>query len=148
MPRIFMYTALAVAVFAQPAFADPAQPKDKADLEVVVEGVSNNSGNVRLAVFSEADAELFPDQIPPLKQIAVAAGQAITFHFSDLAAGRYAALAFHDENSNAILDRNFLGIPRERWAVTGTRPFGRNPRFAESTFVLDAQHRKITLHLE
>lgn len=150
MPRIFLVSVLTSIVFTLPAFADDTQnaAKTKIDLDVVVDGVSGSSGNVRLAVYSEADVALFPDQLPPLKQFAAAAGQAITFHFDSLAPGRYAALAFHDENSNEILDRNFIGIPKEHWGVSGTRPFGRNPRFAESVFVLDVQHRKIAINLE
>jgi len=33
--------------------------------------------------------------------------------FPGVAAGTYAVSAFHDENSNGKLDRNFMGIPRE-----------------------------------
>lgn len=148
MPRIFLIAVLTNLILIFPAFADSAHGATGIDLEVVVDGVSGSRGNVRLAVFSEADAALFPDNLPPLKQSAAATGQAITFHFNDLAAGRYAALAFQDENSNEILDRNFFGIPKERWGVTGKRPFGRSPRYIESTFVLDKEHPKITIHLE
>lgn len=130
------------------AVAANAQGPVKIDLEVEVTGLSNHNGKVRLALYSEADAALFPDQLPPLKQFAPAAGQPVTFHFSNLAPGRYAALAFQDENSNDILDRNFLGIPKEHWGVTGKRPLASNPRFAESVFVPDRGHRKIVIHLE
>lgn len=148
MPRIFLIALLTNLVLIFPAFADSARDATEIDFEVVVDGVSSGRGNVRLAVFPEADAGLFPDNFPPLKQSIAAAGQAITFHFHNLVTGRYAALAFQDENSNGILDRNFFGIPKERWGVTGQRPLGRNPRYIESTFVLDKAHQRITIHLE
>lgn len=148
MPRIFLVAALIIIAFTTPALADSDQGAVKIDLEVEITGVSNHNGNVRLALYSDADAALFPDQLPPLKQFAPAAGQPVIFHFSKLAPGRYAALAFQDENSNDILDRNFLGIPKEHWGVTGKRPLASNPRFAESVFVLDSGHGKITIHLE
>lgn len=148
MPRIFLIAVLTSLILIFPAFADSGRGATGIDLEVVVDGVSGSRGNVRLAVFSEADAALFPDDLPPLKQSVAATGQVITFHFNDLATGRYAALVFQDENSNGTLDRNFFGIPKERWGVTGKRPFGRSPRYIESTFVLDKEHQRITIHLE
>ena len=148
MLRIFCITILTSIMYTPAAFADSTREAIKTDLEVVVDGVSNGRGNVRVTVYSEADAALFPDHFPPLKQSVAATGQSITFHFDNLAAGHYAVLAFHDENSNEILDRNLFGIPNEPWGVTGKRPFGRNPRYIESTFVLDKEHQKITIHLE
>ncbi len=148
MSRIYFVTILTSLILVFPAFADGKRDAIGIDLEVVVDGVSNSRGNVRLAVFSEADAALFPDNVSPLKQSVSAAGQAITFHFNNLATGHYAALAFQDENGNEILDRNFFGIPKERWGVTGKRPFGRAPRYEESTFMLDREHYKIIIHLE
>lgn len=135
-------------MFTPAAFSDGMQDAIKTDLEVVVDGVPNGRGNVRVTVYSEADAALFPDHFPPLRQSVAATGQAITVHFNNLVAGKYAVLAFHDENGNEILDRNLFGIPKEHWGITGKRPFGRAPRFAESTFVLDSEHQKITIHLE
>ena len=148
MSQIFLITTLTSLIPIFPAFADSTHDAIGIDLEVVVDGVSNSHGNVRVAIFSEADAALFPDNLPPLKQSVAAAGQAINVNFNNLATGHYAALVFQDENSNEMLDRNFFGIPKERWGVTGTRPFGRNPRYAESTFMLDREHHKITIHLE
>lgn len=148
LQKILLISMLSAFVFAPAAFADSAQSVIKSDLEVVVDGIHNSLGNVRVAVFSDADASLFPDHAPPLKQSIPATGQPVTLHFDTLAAGRYAVLAFHDENSNAILDKNFLGVPSERWGATGKRPFGRKPIYMESVFEIDSEHHKITLHLE
>ena len=38
--------------------------------------------------------------------------------FSNLEPGRYAAIAFHDENGNGKLDKNFLGIPTEPYGFS------------------------------
>lgn len=148
MTQIFLITILTSLIVTLPVFADSTRDAIGIDLEVVVDGVSNSRGNVRLAIFSEVDAAMFPDNSPPLKQSVAATGQATTFHLNNLATGHYAALAFQDENSNEILDRNFFGAPKERWGVTGKRPFGRNPRYIESIFVLDREHQKINIHLE
>lgn len=38
--------------------------------------------------------------------------------FRDLAKGRYAVVAFHDENGNGKLDVNFLGMPLEAYGFS------------------------------
>jgi len=38
--------------------------------------------------------------------------------FKDVKPGVYAISAFHDENNNNDLDRNFLGIPKEDWCTS------------------------------
>ena len=148
MLRIFLIASATSFMFTLTAFAESTQHAIKNSLEVVVDGVTNSHGNLRIALFSTDDAALFPDRLPPLKQVVAAISQDTTFHFTGLAAGHYAVLVFHDENSNEILDQNFFGIPKEPWAVTGKRPFGSAPRFADSTFMLNSEHQKITLHLE
>jgi uncharacterized protein (DUF2141 family) len=45
----------------------------------------------------------------------------------DLPPGNYAVAAIHDENSNAHLDRNFLGIPKEGFG------FANNPHVSVGT---------------
>lgn len=146
MPRVFLLPILTAILFTLPALAESAP--DGPDLEVVVEGASTSRGNVRLALFSEGDSAQFPGKSTPLRQGIAATGQAVTFRFSDLATGRYAAVAFHDENGNGILDRNYFGIPSEPWGVSGRRPFAGKPRFVDSAFVLDGEHKRISIHLE
>ena len=34
-------------------------------------------------------------------------------HFKDIVPGDYAVSAFHDENGDEILDKNFMGMPKE-----------------------------------
>jgi uncharacterized protein (DUF2141 family) len=52
------------------------------------------------------------------------------------APGRYAIAAFHDENSNGRMDRNFLGIPTEGTAASNdaTGRLG-PPHFNDAAFV-------------
>lgn len=146
--RIFLIVGVTSLMFTFTAFAEDTQHIIKCQLDIVVDGVANSRGSLRIALFSTTEAALFPDHLPQLKQVVAATGQDATFHFTNLATGHYAALVFHDENSNELLDRNFFGIPREHWAVTGKRPFGRAPSFEDSMFILNSEHHKITLHLE
>jgi uncharacterized protein (DUF2141 family) len=55
--------------------------------------------------------------------------------FKNLVAGEYAAIVIHDENSNGVLDKNFLGIPREGYgASNNVRPAMSAPGYKESAF--------------
>jgi uncharacterized protein (DUF2141 family) len=48
-----------------------------------------------------------------------ATAQSVTCEFDGLAPGKYALGAFLDENANRDLDRNWLGMPKEPWVLSG-----------------------------
>lgn len=52
MSQIFLITTLTSLIPIFPAFADSTHDAIGIDLEVVVDGVSNSHGNVRVAIFS------------------------------------------------------------------------------------------------
>jgi uncharacterized protein (DUF2141 family) len=56
--------------------------------------------------------------------------------FSNLEPGRYAAIAFHDENNNGKLDENFLGVPTEPYGFSNNvQGFLGPPRFGAAAMV-------------
>ncbi len=52
--------------------------------------------------------------------------QAVVVTWNDLPPGNYGVVAIHDENSNARLDRNMFGIPKEGFG------FANNPHIVLS----------------
>jgi len=67
----------------------------------------------------------FGDFRNPLRQFVVDLGDGSEFPVTGLPAGPVAVLAFVDENENGILDKNFIGIPREMLAISNNyRPKG------------------------
>lgn len=57
--------------------------------------------------------------------------------FSDLPAGEYGVIAFHDSNANGDFDRNFMGIPTERYGFSNNpRPRFRAASWEEARFLL------------
>ncbi|WAL58226.1 DUF2141 domain-containing protein [Thermocoleostomius sinensis] len=102
-------------------------------LEVV--GLRNQTGLINIAVFRGADG--FPGD--PGK--AVRSGSfAITtlplmIQFSELPIGSYAISAHHDENMDATLNCNALGIPKEGIGFSGNPKIWRGaPSFQRSLF--------------
>ncbi|MFO8029087.1 MAG: DUF2141 domain-containing protein [Cyclonatronaceae bacterium] len=65
---------------------------------------------------SDAGGETLAAEIHPVT------GRSLTVRFDSLTSGPKAVRLFHDENGNADLDTNFLGIPTEGYG------FSNNPR--------------------
>ena len=146
--RVSLCFLLSACLVTPAALAHNPSAAAAGTLRIAVAGVSDNRGQVCIELFTQQETALFPDRTPLLKQRIAATAGTVTFVFNHLPSGRYAALVFHDENSNGLLDKNWLGIPSEQWGVTGKRPFGRSPRYAESAFSFDSTHQQITIHME
>lgn len=83
-----------------------------ADLTVQVNNVRLTQGQVLVALYDGAGSFLKPGA-QKHGQMAPAQGTQATLVFRNLAPGRYALTAFHDENGNAKVDMNIFGIPME-----------------------------------
>ena len=106
--------ALLLATVAAPSFAVEAT--------VRVEGVPAE-GMLIVQAFDSPNA--FGDFRNPAAQSSFDLRDGPDFQMSGLPAGTVAVLAFVDENGNGILDKNFIGIPRERLAISNDyRPKG------------------------
>ena len=85
-----------------------------AELAIDVHGVRSGDGRVYLAVHGAATKETFPSGEALVEGLrAPAQAGTVRFVVQDLAPGRYALSAFHDENDNGELDTNLLGVPSE-----------------------------------
>ena len=74
-------------------------------------------------------------------------GDRVTVVYSGLPAGRYAVTMFHDENGNGQLDKNMMGIPRERVGFTkDARGRMGPPSFADAAIELQ-QDTKLVVTL-
>jgi len=134
-------STLALACLASlPAAAVP--------LQVTVENIRNDQGQVAVCVFSGPRS--FPDCAAG-QRIATALRPAQTgamrFDF-DLPAAAMAVAVVHDENSNGTLDTNFIGIPREGAGVSNNpAPRRGPPTYAESAFTLTQAGGAVTIRL-
>ena len=60
--------------------------------------------------------------------------------------GTYAATVLHDENGNGVIDKNFLGMPREgAGASNNPKPRLGPPRYDEATFTLNEPTRTVAI---
>lgn len=107
------------------------------DLTIEVSGVTPGRGQIYVAVYDRPDT--FPTAGQQrIGQILDSTGQSLILHFKDLPPGEYAAVAFQDVNGNGILDKNFLGIPKEPYGFSnGARGSVGPPKFSAAAVTLD-----------
>lgn len=129
------------------AFTAPQKP-GPGSIAVEITGIPSTKGLIRIALFDKAEGFTQHEFALQKASIPVKAATA-AWTFQGLVAGRYAVAVYHDENSNAILDTNFLGIPTEAYGFSNDAmgTFG-PPSFQAASFWVGtgATSIKIKLH--
>jgi len=137
-----------------------ALPVQAANLELTIEGIHSNAGEILIGIYDREDAfksaldssstksALLPQpwRIVGVSLRAKAGSQNIIF--THLPAGRYAAIAFHDENDNGLLDANALGIPTEGYGFSNdAHGLLGAPSFDDAAIQLGQADRSISISL-
>jgi uncharacterized protein (DUF2141 family) len=86
-----------------------------ADLVIHVDNVKSATGQVKVALYDNADTFL-KQPARAVQAQADKAGTTLVFH--DVAPGDYGFAVFHDTNDNGRMDRNPMGIPTEPFAFS------------------------------
>ncbi len=116
-------------------------------LEVTVTGLTSDAGQVRVALFSNPAG--WPEQSErALRRAAVSVvrGEARVV-FEDLPPGRYAVVAFHDQDGDGKLKKGLFGLPKEPWGASNGARGALGPSFDAAAFWLK-EPRKLTLVVE
>ncbi|WP_424001451.1 DUF2141 domain-containing protein [Maribacter sp. IgM3_T14_3] len=80
-------------------------------MEIVITKLKSNEGVVLLELLDESNESV--------KGVEVAIkNNTCIIVFEALKSGKYAAKYFHDENSNDVLDNNWMGIPKEGYGFS------------------------------
>ncbi|MDJ0698368.1 MAG: MipA/OmpV family protein [Woeseiaceae bacterium] len=120
IPRTFALVLLALPLIASAA-----------DLTVRLDNAPE-SGNLVFQVYDAADA--FGDFRDPAQEVVLPARGDGEYELSDVRTGKIAVLVYHDENGNGLIDKNFIGIPRESLALSNDYQPKGPPRFARASF--------------
>jgi uncharacterized protein (DUF2141 family) len=118
-----------------------------ADLTVTVSGIRNASGAVSAGIYDSASSFPKPEEAVVVFRIKARQGSVgLTVH--GLAPGRYAVVAYHDENGNGRLDFDPTGAPAEGYGVSnGARNPQAPPEFAKAAFELADQNKAVSLEI-
>jgi uncharacterized protein (DUF2141 family) len=143
---IVLALSLMVGADARGAWAgDVSAPNS---IKVVVVGLHNDDGEVDCALFGSADG--FPsDSLKAAKttKSKIENAQAICM-FADVAPADYAVSVFHDEKGNGILDRNFLGIPKEGVGASNDAAGSLGPpKFDDARFSYKGGRSVLAIHV-
>lgn len=110
MPKHRLLTAALLATAFVPA-------AHALDLTIEVVNPKVQSGALFTSVYSDEAGWMKTEQARAVQRAEVS-GERTRLVYRDLPAGRYAVSMFHDENGNGQLDKNVLGMPRERVGFT------------------------------
>lgn len=117
-----------------------------ADLTVTLDGVAHPRGGIRVGLYDQPDSFRKEAKATALRTVAAVPGQ-VSVRFEGLPPGRYAVMAYHDENGDGSLDR-FMGmIPTEGYALSNNPDVTGPPSFEECAFDLPEAGRGIGVEL-
>lgn len=104
-------------------------------LKVEITGFKNNKGNAYVAIYNNENEFL---KKPFVGKIVKIENQKVVVVFTNVPQGLYAVSSYHDENSNGKLDTNFMGIPKEDYAVSNNaKGFMSAPKYKDAKFTLN-----------
>ncbi len=87
------------------------------NLMISISNIQSVKGNILIAVYDISQQfpgdDTFAWAIEPVTQTG-----SMTVSINNIPFGKYAVSVFHDENSNEILDSNFLKIPKEPYGFS------------------------------
>ncbi len=105
-----------------------------ADLTIRLDNAPED-GQLVFQVYDAADA--FGDFRDPADEVVMPARGDGDYQLSGISDGKIAVLVYHDENDNGLIDKNFIGIPRENLALSNDyRPKG-PPSFSKASFDME-----------
>jgi uncharacterized protein (DUF2141 family) len=106
----------------------------------------NAHGQVICTLFTPSDR--FPEQSHKGMTITVPIqNKHAICRFSNVAYGKYAIVAFHDENHDGEFNQNWLGMPKEGFGFSDNPGTLKKPTFNDAKFTLDKSVINITIRL-
>ena len=142
---------LSLAVLAFTGAISHAQEGKSGTIKVILEGVLDGQGQVRVALEKSAkdfDSGTF-DTPKYLSRVEDAKGDSVRVTFPAVPYGTYAIKAFQDLNGDGKLKTGFMGAPDEPWGFSNDATGFMGPAdFSDAKFELDAPELELTIHLK
>ncbi|MGB6687666.1 MAG: DUF2141 domain-containing protein [Terracidiphilus sp.] len=120
-------------------------------LRIHLDGLRNSKGNLGTVIFTSPDG--WPEDTGKAFRAGpapIAAGERQgTAVWNDLPPGDYGVAAIHDENSNAKLDKNLFGVPKEGFGFANNPHVGWGPAPFKAALVhVICPVTEITIHIQ
>lgn len=143
-PQIFAPLLAILLLLALPVQAQT--PSASAALDVTLKAVRDARGTVRVGLYRDPATFRKEDKALAVQQVPAAAGE-VTVSFRDLTPGRYAIMAYHDENGDGTLNRRFGMFPTEGYGLSNNPKVSGPPAFDDSAFEVAAPETKLSIDL-
>ncbi len=124
------------------------ETKGTGALKVSVSGFDNDRGDMKIAIFNSADSYSKGPEGFRMAAVPIRGGRA-EWTLNDLPFGDYAVKAYHDENGNGKLDKNAVGMPKEKYGFSNNArgSFG-PPGYDKARFSFDKTGMAIAMTVE
>lgn len=122
-------------------------PAQAADLKVAVQAVRGNQGQVKLMLFDKEEGFRKEDKARQVLALPLGTG-AVLGQFNGLEPGRYAVVAYHDENHDNTLNLRFGMFPKEGYGLSNNPKLSGPPKFVQAAFDLPEAGRQIEIRLD
>jgi uncharacterized protein (DUF2141 family) len=124
----------------------PAVASTPVTLKVEISNIRQAKGKIWIAMFRPN--EKFGNEKPNIYKIIDIQSLATQRADFEIEPGRYALAVYHDLNDNSILDKNFIGIPKEPYGFSNDfRPKFSPPTFEDCAFDVPQQGRVLSVKL-
>ena len=124
--------------------------KETGNLTVTVIGFESDKGQLRIALFNSE--ETYSDKKEPkepfIKAFASIKDKKAIWVFKDIPFGEYAVICYHDENRNEKMDKNFLGIPKEKYGFSNNAKGKLGPPdYEDAKFIFNAELKNMEIRI-
>jgi uncharacterized protein (DUF2141 family) len=140
MLKIFQVSNFLLATLLTVNFTDIAYAESTGSLTVVVNGITNKTGEICMRVYNSEKG--FPDNAKSEVKggCTKITGSSIKRVFSGLKPGTYAVAVVDDQNGDRKLNKDFFGIPQEGFGISKNPTVSistGSPTFNNSSFKVD-----------
>jgi uncharacterized protein (DUF2141 family) len=118
---------------------------DQIPLTITLKNLKTPTGPVEVTFYQEKNKFLSLTDIYKT-YILKPNGTTFVAKIDDLPFGEYAIASFQDVNSDGVIDKNKIGIPKEPYAFSNNyKPKTRGPKFGECRFVYSKTENSIVM---
>jgi uncharacterized protein (DUF2141 family) len=126
--------------------ATPVAWAEDGQIVLTLDGVKNNTGKLRASLYNLPETFRKEDKAVRVITIPAVEGKS-QIVFKDLPAGRYAIMAYHDEDADDKLKLRFGMFPLEGYGLSNNPKVMGPPKFADSAFEHAGAATNITIPL-
>lgn len=116
-------------------------------LTIKVNGLPNNEGKLLIGIYNQKEG--FRDMDKTFRNITLNAQKgSMNVLVDNIPDGDYAIAVYHDKNENGKLDKNFLGIPTEKYGFSNDAMGKMGPPTYEACLIKVKGNTEITINLK